>query len=274
MFGPSELFPLSSERGYTPSPKADIESYLTVAGKLGLDRMVVVQPSCYGTDNSCTLHTVEALGRDRACAVAVVDQTFTEVDLKSLDDRGVRGARVNMFRRPETSTSQLTTIAELIEPFGWHLELYVDGTDLPDLKPTVLSLPVQTVIDHMGRISPEEGSNSKERRTLLQLLDSGKCLVKLCGYRSSKSGPPYLDMAGLAHTLVAAAPERCIWGTDWPHPGMCGSLMPDDGKLLDLLFDWVSDSGLVHRILVDNPARLYRFTTNSAKGEIAKLEIE
>jgi predicted TIM-barrel fold metal-dependent hydrolase len=259
IFGPPERFPLSSSRAYTPSLGMDVECYSAIANKLGLDRMVAVQPTSYGTNHSCLLHAVETFGRHRARAIAVIDENFTQTDLRSLDEKGVCGARVNLVTRNGTPISQLKTVAQLIAPFGWHLQLYVDGSKLSHLAPTLMSLPVDIVIDHMGKIPSEKGVASREFRALLRLLDSGKCWVKLCGYRCSKLGPPYEDIAEPARTLITAAPERCVWGTDWPHPGMHGSLMPDDGKLLDLLFDWAPDSGLVHRILVDNPARLYRF---------------
>jgi predicted TIM-barrel fold metal-dependent hydrolase len=230
-----------------------------MAGKLGLERMVVVQPTAYGTDHSCTLHAVETLGLHRARAVAVIDERFTPDELKKLDERGVCCARVNFITKRGTRVSQLKAVAKLIAPLGWHLQLYVEGKYLPQLVPTLLSLPVPTVIDHTGRIRPEDGLNSDAFQSLLRLLNSGKCWVKLCGYRCSRLMPPYKDLMEPARALITAAPERCVWGTDWPHPGMYGSLMPDDGELLDLLFEWAGSRELTHRILVDNPVRLYRF---------------
>ncbi len=259
VFGPQELFSLSSKRSYTPCAHTDIDSYLAVAKRLRLERSVVVQPSCYGTDNSYLLHAVEKLGRNRTRAVAVVDSTFTQAELKCLDASGVRGARVNLVNGSTATTREIAPIAAMIASFGWHLELYVQGKDLPDLRPTILSLPVAIVIDHIGRIPADKGVCSEEFQTLLQLVDSEKCWVKLCAYRCSQTGAPYKDVMNMAKTLITAAPERCVWGTDWPHPGMRGSLMPDDGQLLDMVFEWVPAPESLNRILVDNPAQLYGF---------------
>jgi predicted TIM-barrel fold metal-dependent hydrolase len=125
----------------------------------------------------------------------------------------------------------------------------------------LLSQPVPVVIDHMGRIPTSSGMDSPEFQTLLRLAGSGKCWVKLTGYRCSVDGPPYADLLAPAQKIIATAPERCIWGSDWPHPRREGPLIPDDGKMLDLLSDWAPDPKDFHRILVDNPVKLYRFAS-------------
>jgi predicted TIM-barrel fold metal-dependent hydrolase len=237
----------------------NIDSYLAMTSMLGLERMVVVQPTAYGMDHSCTFDTLEILGQDRARGVAVIDDTFNEAALRDMDRRGIRGARVNSVTPNSTGLDQVRSIAQLIAPFGWHIQVYMEAEQLPALTETLLSLPVPVVIDHMGKFHAERGMNDPGFQALLRLLDSEKCWVKLISYRSSFTGAPYDDLLAPAQTVIAAAPDRCVWGTDWPHSRVPGELLPDAGKLLDLLYDWAPDPWQLHRILVDNPARLYGF---------------
>ena len=258
IFGPQDRYPLSPGRSYDPV-EAGTDAYLDMAATLGLDRMVVVQASIYGTDNSCTLDAVERFGRERACAVAVVDESFDADALSALHRRGVRGARFNAVSGNGTPLEQLETLAQRIAKLDWHLQLYAHGAQLPGLAERLLALPVQVVIDHMGQVPTDAGLESPEFQALLRLLRSGRCWVKLCGYRISAAGPPYADLLALARALIAAVPERCLWGTDWPHPHLEGRPMPDDGELLDLLGEWAPDPAERRRILVENPAALYGF---------------
>lgn len=260
IFGSVEKYPLKPERGYTPSPEAHLDTYVTMAQTLGLDRMVIVNPTPYGTDHSCTIDCLKKFGPARAKGVAVINDTFTEKDTAHLAANGFCAARVNSVNTNSTPVSQIEWVAKRIAPLGWHLELYVEGRELPDLADIILSLPVSAVvIDHMGRIPTDRGMDCPEFKTLLRLLNSGKCWIKLCGYRSSVQGPPYADLLAPARKIIETAPERCVWGTDWPHPRRSGELLPDDGKLLDLLYDWAPNAQDLHRILVENPARLYGF---------------
>jgi predicted TIM-barrel fold metal-dependent hydrolase len=259
IFGPPDRYPLHPARGYTPSKEANLDHYLAMAGTLGLERMVIVNPTPYGTDHQCTIDALEILGRRRAKAVAVVNETFTAPMLRDLDRKGFCAARINSVNSNSTPIEKLRSVVKMVESLGWHLEVYVEGQQLPDLADTLLTVPVPVVIDHMGRIPSDRGIDCPEFRTLLRLLESGKCWIKLCGYRSSTQGPPYSDMLLPARKIIETAPEQCVWGTDWPHPRCYGRLLPDDGKLLDLLSDWAPDPRQLHRILVENPARLYRF---------------
>jgi predicted TIM-barrel fold metal-dependent hydrolase len=259
MFCPSPYYPLSEGRGYTPSPEANLTTYLALAETLGIERMVIVQPTAYGHDHACTLDSVAALGRERARAVAVIDERFTAAALRELSDGGVCAARINAVTRNGLSLDRIEPVARLIAPYGWHLQLYAEPENLATLEPVVRQLPVPVVIDHMGKVPTDEGTGSPAFQALLRLLDSGKCWVKLCGYRSSSKGPPYSDLLPHARALIAAAPERCVWGTDWPHPGLSGAALPDDGHLLNLLYDWAPQPEIQHRILVSNPAQLYGF---------------
>lgn len=264
IFGPLSEYPLSQGRGYTPSPEANIHRYEAMAATLGIDRMVIVNPTPYGPDHECTIDSIKIFGRDRAKAVAVIDSRTSDESLRRLADSGFVAARVNNVNTNTTRMSELDYVVRRVLPLGWHIEVYVLGSELVDLEQTLLSLPVNVVIDHMGRVPTDRGVSSPEFQCLLRLLKSGKVWVKLCGYRSSAQGPPYADLVEEAQTIIAAAPERCVWGTDWPHPRRTGPLMPDDGMLLDLLSDWAPDPKQYRRILVDNPAELYGFKAPAA----------
>jgi predicted TIM-barrel fold metal-dependent hydrolase len=256
VFGPPDRYPLSPGRAYTPA-EASLAGYKAIADALGLTRCVIVQPSVYGTDNRCTLDAVAALGPARARAVAVVDAGFDAAALRRLHEAGARGARFNAVSGNGTPLDQMATLAARIAPLGWHLQLYLDGADLPGLAPVLAELPVPVVIDHMGQVPTAKGVAHPDFQALLRLLSGGRAWVKLCGYRVSSAGQPFRDVAPQAKALIAAAPERCLWGTDWPHANFAGRV--DAGELLDLLGDWAPDAATRRRILVDNPATLYGF---------------
>nr|WP_255574789.1 amidohydrolase family protein [Caldovatus aquaticus] len=262
IFGPFDRFPLDPGRGYTPE-ECLIPAYRTVAEALGIERMVVVQPSVYGTDNGCTLDAAEAFGLDRARAVVVIDGRFGADALAAMARRGARGARFNAVSGNGTPLEQLDALARRIAPLGWHLQLYTHGDTLAELAPRLAALPVPVVVDHMGGVRTAEGLNGRGFQALLRLLESGRAWVKLCGYRISSEGPPYADVAPFARALLAAAPERCVWGTDWPHPSLARDV-PDDGALFDLLGEWAPDAATRRRVLVENPAALYGFPAPAA----------
>jgi predicted TIM-barrel fold metal-dependent hydrolase len=257
IFGPQAQYPLSAARSYTPE-EASLADYRTVATTLGLTRFVVVQPSIYGTDNRCTLDAVAAFGLRNARAVAVIDDSFDLAALNRLNASGVRGVRFNAVSGGGTPLDQLPTLARRIAPLGWHLQIYVKGEALAGLAPSLGGLPVPVVLDHMGHVETAKGVADPAFQAVLRLLGERKIWIKLCGYRSSSAGYPFHDVKEQAAALIAAAPERCLWGTDWPHPSFAGT-MPDDGELLDLLGDWAPDEAVRRRILVDNPAALYGF---------------
>lgn len=257
IFGPHARYPLSAGRTYTP-PEASIAQYLSLADTLGIRRMVVVQPSVYGTDNTCTLDAVAAFGTERARAVAVIDGSFDDTALDSLHAAGVRGLRFNAVSGNGTPLDQLDALARRAAARDWHIQLYLHGSALPDLAPRLASLPVPVVIDHMGHVETAKGHAHTEFRALLRLLESGRAWVKLCAYRSSSAGHPFDDAKAQIRTLLNATPERCLWGTDWPHPNFMGT-MPDAGELLDLLAECAPDEAAWQRVLVENPATLYRF---------------
>ncbi|MBB5690035.1 amidohydrolase family protein [Roseomonas alkaliterrae] len=257
IFGPYDRFPLDPGRHYDP-PAALIPAYLRVAEALGIQRMVIVQPSVYGTDNACSLDAAARFGLDRARVVAVVDEGLDDAALRALHTRGVRGVRFNAVSGNGTPLDQLEALARRIAPLGWHLQLYAEGHQLPDLAPRLASLPVEVVVDHMGGVRTADGLNAPAFQALLRLVGEGRAWVKLCGYRISSAGPPFHDVAPFARALLDAAPDRCVWGTDWPHPSL-SAWMPDDGVLLDRLGEWAPSAAERRRVLVDNPARLYGF---------------
>ncbi|HSU05789.1 MAG TPA: amidohydrolase family protein [Acetobacteraceae bacterium] len=258
IFGPYDRFPLDPGRRYDPPP-ASVEDYLAMAEPLGLQRMVVVQASVYGTDNRVTLDAVERFGRDRARAVAVIDDRVDDVALRRLDAGGVRGIRLNLVSGNGTPEHQLDALARRIASLGWHIQIYADGDRLEQLAPCLARLPVPVMIDHLGGVRAGHGIQHAQFQALLRLMDTGRAWIKLSSYRASSTGHPWDDSAANVRALAAAAPEHCVWGTDWPHPGM--DPIPGTGNLLDQFLAWVPDPAARHRILVENPARLYGFTT-------------
>ncbi|MBV1798342.1 amidohydrolase [Siccirubricoccus sp. G192] len=257
IFGPYDRYPLSPGRSYTP-PEASISQYLEMLDTIGIRRTVIVQPSIYGTENAVTLDAVEAIGPDRARAVVVVDDGFDADALNAMAERGACGVRFNAVSGNGTPLEQLERLADRLAPLGWHLQLYTHAEQLLELEPVVARLPVPVVIDHMGGCKAAEGVESTPFQALLRLLERG-AWAKLCGYRSS-AGHPYADVAPMARAMIAAAPDRCVWGTDWPHPSLnTPEEVPDDGQLMSLLGQWAPGAGQRRAILVDNPARLYGF---------------
>jgi predicted TIM-barrel fold metal-dependent hydrolase len=256
IFGPFSRFPLDPGRHYTPA-EFSVEDYLAMATALGLQRMVVVQASPYGTDNRATLEAVRQFGLERARAVAVVDDSFDAAALQAMADAGVRGVRFNLVSGNGAPEDQIVALAKRIAPLGWHMQIYADGAKLEALAPVLADLPVPVVIDHCGGVAAALGTAHPQFTALLRLLDRGHVWVKTCSYRASSTGAPYDDMAANVRALVAAAPERCVWGTDWPHTNM--DARPRTSDLLTQFLDWVPESTLRQRIFVDNPAQLYGF---------------
>ena len=255
--GPFERFPLSERRAYTP-PEATLAQYEHVQDVLGTQRVVIVQPSFYATDNRCTLDAVAHFGVQRSRAVVVLDPQISETQLRQMHEAGARGVRVNLVTPGGPPVDHLIQLSDKIAPFGWHTQIYANGEDLPDLLPILRRLPTEVVIDHMGQIPAAWGIAHPAITALRALLDSGRAWLKLCGYRCSSVGYPFRDVDALATLLARVATERCVWGTDWPHPNFEGT-MPDDGELLDALMRWAPSTQAQQRILVDNPAALYGF---------------
>jgi len=257
IFGPREQFPLATERAYTPT-EATVEDYLEVQRRLGIERVVVVQPSAYGTDNSCTLDAVSRL-MPNARGIAVVDASVPDAELERLHLAGIRGLRFSSVVKNALRPEFLEVMAHRIKPLGWHIQFRSTHRDLPALQTELMRLPVDVCIDHMGSIPPEEEISHPAWKTLFRLLDAGRCWVKLSApYQLSRMpGPRYADYARQVSALVRAAPERLVWGTNWPHPLV--ETKPDEADLLDALLEWIGEDSVRRKILVDNPAGLYGF---------------
>jgi D-galactarolactone isomerase len=239
-------------------PDATIDQYRQVQATLGLQRVVVVQPSTYGLDNSCTLDAVAQFGDD-ARAVVVVDDETTEDELVQLTRRGARGARFHMLPGGAVPWEIMPAVAERIAPFGWHIQLQMNGRDLIDRFDTLVALPTPLVVDHVGRFMPPVEPGSEQFGVLLRLLDTGGCWVKLSAPYESAVDPThrYAAVSRLVHELIDYAPDRMLWATNWPHPGQADP--PSSDHLARLAFEWMPDETIRRRILVDNPSKLYTF---------------
>jgi D-galactarolactone isomerase len=241
-----------------PPPKALASAYRRVQSELGLERAVVVQPNAYAFDNRCTVDAIGELG-PQARGVATIKPGIADVELQRLDAAGIRGARCYMLPNGFLSWDDVRAIGARIAPLGWHVQVQLDGRDLPTYESLLRDLPTEVVIDHNGKFIAPVATEHPSFRTLLHLLDSGRIWVKLSApYETSKTGAPrYEDVSTLARALAKSHPERCVWASNWPHPGM--NPAPSTAAMLDLLLDWAPDAATQARILVDNPARLYGF---------------
>lgn len=259
IFGPAHRYPYAPDRSYTP-PDAPLEMFQALHQKLGVERAVIVNASVHGTDNRVALDAI-AQSNGSYRAVANLDGTITEKGIEELHEGGFRGCRFNFVRHlggmPDMKVFE--RIVAMVAPHGWHIDLHFDAIDLPDHAAMLERLPLRYTIDHMGRVLASAGLRQTPFETLLALLrNDEKCWVKISGAeRVSTAGPPFHDAVPFARGLVEAAPDRIIWGTDWPHPNV--RVMPNDGDLVDLIPLFAPEPELQHRILVANPARLFDF---------------
>jgi predicted TIM-barrel fold metal-dependent hydrolase len=264
VFGPAAKFPYAADRSYTP-PDAPLDKYLAMLDTIGFGRGVLVQGSAHGHDNSAMLDALERQP-DRLRGVAVADGEVSPERLREWHRIGVRGLRFNHFFRdgqlhyrggvPLTAAK---TLAPVMKELGWHLQLWIDVKDLPDTIPVLKALGLPVVIDHMGRTDARAGTATASFQSLSRAVGDGWCWAKLSGaHRLSRQAPDYPDARPFHEALVAANPERLVWGGDWPHPRVEGE-MPDAGHLFELFQMWTPDVAAQHRILVENPAKLYGF---------------
>ncbi len=239
---------------------ATAADYLKLQQRLGTGRHVVVQPSAYGTDNSCILDAMTQFGAS-ARGVAVVTEDVTDAELKRLDAAGIRGIRFN-FGAPSAATpAMMLPLGRRIAGMGWHIQLNADADQILGMADTLSALPCPLVFDHLAHPPQPQGTAHPVFAFASRLLAGGKTWVKLSApYFDTKSGAPdYADTSVVAKAYIHEAPERLVWGTDWPHPSEPAGKKPDDAKLLDLLAAWAPDKALQHRILVENPTALYGF---------------
>ncbi len=239
-------------------PDALLADYRTLQVSLGLERVVMVQPTTYGLDNRCQLDAVAEHG-DAARAVVVVDADTTPGELQRLDRLGACGARFHMLPGGAVGWDDLPTVASRIADLGWHLQLQLDGRELPHRLATLRAVPTPLVVDHVGRFMPPVTPDHDAFVALMALLDAGRTWVKLSApYESTSDGAPtFPTVTTLAKALVAAYPERMLWASNWPHPGQPDPLT--DADLRALMLDWLPDATLRERVLVTNPGALYRF---------------
>jgi predicted TIM-barrel fold metal-dependent hydrolase len=266
-------FPFFAGRVYTPE-LASPEEMTALHKALKMERVVIVTPSIYGPDNSATLFGMAARGAT-ARGVAVIDDKTSEADLDAMGKAGIRGIRLNLatggVNDPTVGRPRFSAAVERIKARGWHVQLFTSLAMITAIKDLVAASPVPVVFDHFGGAQAALGVGQPGFADLVELVKSGKAHVKISGaYRASKLGPDFADATPLAQALIAANPDRIVWGTDWPHPDpvtplgkQISDVTPlfqiDDGKLLNQLPVWTPDAGVRKKILVDNPARLYGF---------------
>ncbi len=238
-----------------------VQDYRLLQKRIGVSRVVIVQPRNYAVDNSVTVDAIRQLGIANARGVAVLRPTVTDAELTSLDDAGIRGIRFTVGN-PEhavVSIDMIEPLARRIAAYGWHVQLNMPAAKIVEHEAMLRRLPTTIVFDHMGKPPLPAGVNHPSHKIIRSLLDAGRAWVKISGaYIVSDSGPPaYADATAVAQEFVRAAPERAVWGSDWPHPGP--KIHPDDARLFDLLAEWAPDEKIRNRILVDNPMKLYGF---------------
>jgi predicted TIM-barrel fold metal-dependent hydrolase len=270
IFGDPQQFPLSPNRGYTPEP-ASVAEMRTLHRALHVDRVVIVQPSIYGTDNSCTLDAIKQFG-NRARGIAVIDEKVSSSALDAMDRAGVRGVRINLGTSgqsdPQVARQRFQEASQWIKGRNWHIQIYTQPSVIAAIRDLVEASPMPVVFDHFGGAHAELGVAQPGFDALLDLVRSGQAYVKITApYRSSKQAPDYPDVAPFAKALIAANSRRILWGTDWPHPDSTSrrplEVQPlyhiDDGRVMNQLAVWAPDPEIRKTVLVDNPAELYGF---------------
>lgn len=265
VFGPADLFPYHPTRSYTP-PDASRQQLKHLHDLIGVERAVIVQASCHGPDNSAMIDAI-AHSNGAYRGIAVINESYQDKDFEHLHANGVCGVRFNFVKHlggaPDLDFLRRTV--DRIRDYGWHLVLHFDAGDLIEYDQLLQELNIVIVIDHMGRVKAGDGIEQKPFQTLLRFMENEMFWVKICGSeRCSTAGPPFTDSAPFARALIEAAPDRVIWGTDWPHPNIKGT-MPNDGDLVDLISHFAPEPELQRKFLVDNPARLYGFDTEGAQ---------
>jgi 2-pyrone-4,6-dicarboxylate lactonase len=249
-------YPLMANRSYTP-PEAPLEKYLAMLAATGMAFGGLTQVSVHGSDNRLLIEALQAEPK-RLRGVAVAPADAPQRELVALKDAGIVALRLNVLYGGGVGLEALDRYGALCRDMGWHLQFLIDARQLPDLASKLSKLPVEFLVDHMGHMPASEGIHNPGFRTLVSLVRDG-AWVRLSGaFRTSVQGPPYADTIPFARALNEAAPDRCLWGSDWPHVANWGPT-PNVGDLLDLLADWVPEEAARHKLFVDNPRRLYGF---------------
>ncbi len=255
VYGPPERYPLRPGSRYVP-PAKYLADYQLMLRTTGIDHAVIVQPTVYANNDV----TADALAASNGAwrGIAKFTDGSMSADLREMNRAGFRGVRVHGMGET-TELAKLDETARAIAPFGWHIQLHMESRLLPELEARLRELPVPVVLDHFARLTPDDGETSPPMQALLRLLATGKCWLKLSGYNHvSRQQFPHPDLQPLAKTLIAARPDRMVWGSDWPHPSYEGPAI-DDTKLPGLLHGWAADRQVWEGMLVRNPAELYGF---------------
>ena len=238
---------------------ASVNEYRLLQERNGTSRVVIVQPAAYGTDNAVTLDAVAQLGQENARGVAVIHPGVTDTELVAMNKGGIRFSQHDP-RTAVTTADMIEPLAVRVHRLGWHVQLHLRADQIVEMAEVIARLPATLVFDHMGRMPQPEGIRHPAFDIVRRFLDGGRAWVKLSGpYLDTKAGAPrYEDVMPVARALAEHAPQRCVWGTDWPHPTE-PNVKPDDAALFDLLQAWAPDENARHGILVANPAALYGF---------------
>ncbi len=250
-----------------PNPRkapdnATVEHYRLLQKRIGTTRVVIVQPRNYATDNRVTLYAISQLGAN-ARGVAVVSPSVTDAELKAFNEGGIRGIRFSLADPGSRAVTpdMVEPLAKRVADLGWHVQFNVDGPMIDEMEAVLRRLPTPMVFDHLAHPPLPAGIEHSSHKIVRDLIDKGRTWVKLSGaYSNSKVGPPaYPESTKIAQAFVKAAPERLVWGSDWPHPGLPDNNKPNDALLFDLLGEWAPDEAMRNRILVQNPEALYGF---------------
>jgi 2-pyrone-4,6-dicarboxylate lactonase len=260
IFGPAAEYPFSPTRPYTP-PDAPLSMFRALHEKIGVRRAVIVNPTLHGVDNRVVTDAITGSDGNYQ-GIANISSAMSDADLVALDKAGIRGCRFAFLKRLG-GVGDMAAFRRLVEraaTIGWHVDIYLEQGSIREFSPILKALPVTYVIDHMGTIDAAKGLDDAEFKALLALQSSDeKCWVKITGLeRASAAGPPFYDAVPFAKSLIDNAPDRVLWGTDWPHPNV--KIMPNDGDLVDLIPLYAPDPAVQRKLLVRNPERLFKFS--------------
>jgi len=265
VIGAATEYPFVPGRHFNPPP-ASSSSFVAMLDRVGVQYGVVVQVSVHGTDNRPVVEALRAYP-DRLCGVAVVDPGISDKEAATLKDAGVRGIRILDIVGGGVGLQNLEVLADRCAEVGWHVQVATRGETYPKIADRLLKLRAPFVIDHMGWCAAANGLNSPEFETVLHIVRNSDCYVKLAGgFRLSAQPYPFRDVIPFAQALINAAPDRMMWGSDWPHVGLYDPAeVPDAGQIMDALADYAPDAGQQHKILVTNPARFYGLPAASSR---------
>ena len=259
IFGPASLYPFSANRPYNP-PEAPLDAFRAVHEKIGVERCVIVNATVHGTDNRVVTDAI-AQSKGAYRGIANVSDDMSDKELEDLDKAGIRGCRFAFLKRlgGVGDMGKFNRIVRRVAGLGWHIDVYFEPGTIGEFAPILTALPAPYVIDHMGTTLAAKGLDDPGFATLLDLQKRDeKCWVKITGLeRASAGGKPFHDAVPFAKKLIDNAPDRVLWGTDWPHPNV--KVMPNDGEIVDLIPLYAPDAAVRQKLLVDNPARLFRF---------------